>query len=207
MNQINMERWHNGNGITLTFTHPYSPPQVRVVSLDFTDVEKLYSLLEDYRNAPNPFKMVEVQAPPDPCPVRCAFRARTQFGQWQCNNCPRIWSAPDGGRTMQPSEITRFLADKQAEQECIVRIPRNTGYVCNARDVRVIMTGAKLYTQCKGCGDITRANCASCPETATTMFNGETVCATCCSEQEAAERSHLPPITLPSPMARCIPAD
>ena len=189
MNQINMEKWSNGNGITLTFTHKYSPTRVSVVSLDPVDIEKLHSLLEDCRNAPNPFKMVEAQAP-DSCPNNCAFRLRTEFGQWQCNNCSRTWSAPDGGRTMQPSEVTRFLADKQAEQECAVRITKNNDQACNARAVRVFMTGVKLYTQCNGCGNTIRANCASCPETATTMFNGETVCTRCCSEQEAAETAH-----------------
>ena len=186
MNQINMDKWQNGNGVTLTFAHKYSPPQVRVVSLDFTDVERLYSLLEDYRNAPNPFKMVEGPAPA-PCRVECAFRVRTQFGQWQCNNCPRIWSAPDGGRTMQPSEITTLALEKHAEQECTTKLPGTTGGTCNARAVRIIATGTRLYAQCKGCGAITRAKCAPCSEPATTTFNGETVCTKCCSEQEAAE--------------------
>ena len=186
MHDIKMAKWDNGGGITLTLTHPYSPDQLKIISLDFADVERLHSLLEDYRNAPNPFKIIEGPEP-ETCRHDCAFRDRNQFGQWECNNCPRIWSAPDGGRVMQPSEITRLILEKKTTQDCSNATSHHTGNVCNARAILILATGDRLYDQCKGCGAVRRSRCAFCPESADTMINGVTACIPCCAEEERKE--------------------
>ena len=188
MQNIKMEKWHNGTGITLRVNHPHSPSRLTVISLDSTDVEKLHSLLEDYRNAPSPYKLIETPEP-EPCPTQCTFRIRNEFGQWTCSNCPRTWTAPDGGRRMQPSETIRLVLEKDAKEGCARRTSAGSQVTCNARAVRVITIGQRLFNQCRGCGTINLCPCASCDAPATTTMNQDTLCESCCARRESLEEA------------------
>ena len=184
MYNIKMEKWQNGSGVTLRFTHPNSPGRTNVISLDFVDVERLHSMLEDYKNAPSPFKMIEGPET-EPCQAVCSFRLRTQFGQWACNNCPRVWSAPDRGRTLEPSEIARFLFEKKTERECPAPVSKITGNTCHARTIQVFAVGNWIHLKCRGCGHVEQATCASCDQPATTTHMEDTVCRRCQAGLEA----------------------
>ena len=188
MQTIKMEKWHNGAGITLRVNDPHSPDRLSVISLDFVDVEKLHSLLEDYRNTPSPYKLIETPEP-EPCPTQCTFRIRNEFGQWICSNCPRTWTAPDGGRRMQPSEIIRLVLERDSNEGCARRISAESQATCNTRAVRVITIGRKLFNQCRACGTINQSPCASCDAPATTTMDGDTFCESCCARQESLEEA------------------
>ena len=188
MQNIKMEKWENGGGVTLRVNHPHSPDRLSIISLDFVDVERLHSMLEDYRNAPSPYKLIETPEP-EPCPTECTFRMRNEFGQWLCNNCTRTWTAPDGGRRMQPSEIIRPVLEKDSSVGCARTISPGSDVTCSARTLRVIAIGDRLFNQCRGCGTAHRTTCASCNAPATTTMDGETLCENCCAHQESLEEA------------------
>lgn len=58
---INMEKWHNGGGVTLRIKNKYDPADKlpNVVSLDFADVDRLMALLQDYKAHPSPYCLTE----------------------------------------------------------------------------------------------------------------------------------------------------
>ena len=186
MQNIEMEKWHNGAGITLRVNHPHSSGRLTVISLDSNDVEKLHSMLEDYRNAPSPYKLIETPEP-EPCPAQCTFRLRNEFGQWRCSNCPRTWTAPDGGRRMQPSEIIRLVLEKDSSEGCARRGSAGSDATCNARTIRVITIGQRLFNQCRACGTINLCLCASCDAPATTTMDRETLCEACSARRQSPE--------------------
>ena len=58
--KIKMLKWHNGGGVNLTFEPEYGGPIDRL-SLDFTDVDRLMALLQDYREHPSPYRIVRTE--------------------------------------------------------------------------------------------------------------------------------------------------
>ena len=56
---IEMAKWDDGEGVTLTFfgANTYVFDQVE---LDFGDVDKVLALLQDYQRTPSPFRAVRI---------------------------------------------------------------------------------------------------------------------------------------------------
>ena len=54
---INMEKWQNGGGVTLRFKHEYdlATKAPQIVSLDFSDVDNLLDMLNEYKAHPSPY--------------------------------------------------------------------------------------------------------------------------------------------------------
>ena len=70
---IEMEKWDNGEGVTLIFHHedamlldkamPWSRTITRM-TLDFSEVDKVLALLQDYQRTPSPAVRIAVPSRP-----------------------------------------------------------------------------------------------------------------------------------------------
>ena len=57
---IEMEKWTNGGGVTFRFRFEYSS-SLQIVSLTAAELDKLAALIADYQEHPSPYKRTKRQ--------------------------------------------------------------------------------------------------------------------------------------------------